>query len=73
MFTITILFKPVAAKFIVSRGAPLAGLDGDVTVVDIDDDEEDNAGIPVDPQLREIIAGARAEAMHEFLKETPHF
>lgn len=73
MYNIITMFKPAAIKFITSRWPPLAGLDGDVTVVDLAYDDEENAGVPVDPQRRELIADARAEAMHEFLKETPHF
>lgn len=68
MFIITTLFYPAVTKFITSRWSPLAGLDEDVTVVAIDCEDE-----AASPQLRELVAGARLEAMHEFLKETPHF
>lgn len=68
MFIITTLFYPAVTKFMASHWSPLAGLDGDVTVVDIDCEGE-----PANPQLRELVADARVEAMHEFLKETPHF
>jgi hypothetical protein len=73
MFAITTMFKPAAIKFITSKWSSLAGLDCDVSIVDIDYDSEENAGMSIVPQFREMIAGADAEALHEFLKETPHF
>jgi len=73
MFTITTMFKPSTVKFITSKWTSLAGLDYDFSIIDIDYDGEENEAGRLDPQLRELIAGARADALHEFLKETPHF
>jgi len=73
MFAITTMFKPAAIKFITSKWTTLADFDYDVSIVNIDYDGEENEGMSIDPQFREMIAGAHAEALHEFLKETPHF
>jgi hypothetical protein len=68
MFTIATMFKPSTVKFITSKWTTLAGVDYDFSIIDIDDGEENG-----NPKLREAIAGARAEALHELLKETTHF
>lgn len=73
MFTITTMFKPATVKFITSEWTSFAGLDDDVAIVDLNYDFEENEGLPIDPELRGIIAGTRADALHEFLKETHHF
>ena len=73
MFTITTMFKPSAVKFITSQWTSLAGFDYDLSIIDIDYDGEENEAERHDPKLREVIAGFRADALHELLKETPHF
>lgn len=73
MFAITTMFKPAALKFITSKWTALADFDYGVSIVDIDYDGEENAGMSISPQFREMIAGAHAEALHAFLEESPHF
>lgn len=72
MFTIATMFKPTAAKFVATERAFFSSFDEEVAIVDIDDIEE-NDGLPIDTELRRIMAGARADALYEFLKEIPHF
>lgn len=72
MFTITTRLKPASTKFMISETAFFAGFDEEVAIVDFDDIEE-SGGRPIDPELRGIMAGARADALYEFLKETSHF
>ena len=73
MFTITMLFKPLCAKLIASEWTSLAGVDYDFSVTGIDCDFEDGDWKPLDARLQDAIAGLRADALHEFLKETPYF
>jgi hypothetical protein len=73
MFTITMLFKPQCAKLIAAEWTSLAGIDYDLSVTGIDCDFEDGERKPLDARLQKAIAGCRADALHEFLKETPYF
>lgn len=72
MFTITTMFKPATVKFLASEKVTFAGFDEEIAIVDIDDIEE-NDGLPIDPALRRILAGASADELYDFLQETPHF
>lgn len=72
MFTIATMFKPASTKFMTSETAFFASFDEEVAIVDIDDIEE-NDGLPIDPELRRIMLGTRADALYEFLQENPHF
>lgn len=72
MVTLNTSAKPTSLRFTPFEWSLFADFDENITIVDIDDLEE-NARRQLDPESRGIIAGNHADALHEFLKETSHF